>query len=360
MQTKPPAGSRLEFLDCARGVAALAVALTHTFSLWSPRFFRFVLDSFNPGVFGVMTFFLVSGFVIPFSLERLGSLRKFWINRFFRLFPLYWASLAAVLVLYRLHLAGPPSDFVAALPASALWNVTMVHHLFFQPSAIGLYWTLSYEMLFYLCMSGLFLFGWNQRTLLILLAGTGAYAVADIIQPLMDHEVHFHIPQFWMLTFCAGTAIYRGWSGSARPAAVSGALVALGVVVGAAAFVNFAYIGWTPTGPNADIQVRPAAFLSGWCAAYAFFGLLFWLRGARFPRVASWLGRISYSVYLGHGLILLIALPGSPTRLLVTRLVATIALATLTYRFIEKPMLEMGKSLTLHRLGSPATSRPSG
>jgi peptidoglycan/LPS O-acetylase OafA/YrhL len=40
------------------------------------------------GVFGVVLFFTVSGFVIPMSVGRSFDVRKFAIRRFFRIYPL--------------------------------------------------------------------------------------------------------------------------------------------------------------------------------------------------------------------------------------------------------------------------------
>ncbi len=44
------------------------------------------------GALGVLLFFLVSGFVIPFSLEH-RNLRGFFVRRFFRLYPTLWICL---------------------------------------------------------------------------------------------------------------------------------------------------------------------------------------------------------------------------------------------------------------------------
>ena len=54
---------------------------------------------FRFGQFGVVLFFLCSGFIIPASLERHGSLQGFWISRFFRLYPIYWVATLAALAL---------------------------------------------------------------------------------------------------------------------------------------------------------------------------------------------------------------------------------------------------------------------
>ena len=74
---------RWEFLDAVRGLAALLVVLQH-----SPM--RFGKDHLSYGLAGVVAFFLVSGFIIPVSLERYASLPRFWSGRILRIVPLYY------------------------------------------------------------------------------------------------------------------------------------------------------------------------------------------------------------------------------------------------------------------------------
>ena len=120
---------RQAFLDAARAVAALAVLGQHLFEQVSHAFSRFSMELFNVGVFGVILFFLVSGYVIPLSLERSGSLRRFWISRVFRLYPLYLASLLAVLALWGVGWMRLPPAFVQGFPSTALANFSMVQEL---------------------------------------------------------------------------------------------------------------------------------------------------------------------------------------------------------------------------------------
>ncbi|MCW2986380.1 MAG: acyltransferase, partial [Conexibacter sp.] len=163
-------GPRLEFLDALRGLAALAVAFGHRAEGMIGGFVHFDAHVFRFGQFGVVLFFLCSGFIIPASLERHGSLRRFWISRFFRLYPLYWLALAAALALHLAGRFGLTPDYEHHVVVATAANVTMMQAFISQPLLIGLSWTLAFEMGFYLMVSGLFLAGAHRRSLA--LAGT--------------------------------------------------------------------------------------------------------------------------------------------------------------------------------------------
>ncbi len=91
--------SRLGWLDGLRGVAAVAVAVHHATFVYTPHAREALLQWFNPGFWGVMVFFLISGYIIPASLERHGDVSRFWTSRIFRIYrsgPLglpYWLCL---------------------------------------------------------------------------------------------------------------------------------------------------------------------------------------------------------------------------------------------------------------------------
>src|SRR3954462_12603048 len=79
---------RLAWLDLLRGVAALVVALHHVTYYFTPRMRARMVDLVDPGLYGVRVFFLVSGYIVPASLERHGRVRGFWISRLTRIYPL--------------------------------------------------------------------------------------------------------------------------------------------------------------------------------------------------------------------------------------------------------------------------------
>ncbi|MER7579919.1 acyltransferase family protein, partial [Kitasatospora sp. NPDC097691] len=80
-------GSRLGWLDALRGIAALAVTAHHFDVLKLVPHGATVSAHFDLGFYGVMAFFIVSGYIIPASLERRGDVRAFWIGRIFRIYP---------------------------------------------------------------------------------------------------------------------------------------------------------------------------------------------------------------------------------------------------------------------------------
>ena len=86
---------RLDFLDGARGLAALLVLAEHGLAASLPDFLKSTpVGHGNLGKAGVLLFLLISGFIIPASLEQGGSNTRFWLRRFCRLFPAYWLSIA--------------------------------------------------------------------------------------------------------------------------------------------------------------------------------------------------------------------------------------------------------------------------
>src|SRR5262249_42136779 len=122
MSPSPHAPDRVQFLDAVRGLAALAVLLEHTLAIWFPDYPEASQRVFNLGQFGVTVFLLVSGYIIPVSLERGGSNRRFWIGRFFRLYPLYWVCIGLTFLLAQAS-GRPPAEFGS--PRGYYWLVNL-------------------------------------------------------------------------------------------------------------------------------------------------------------------------------------------------------------------------------------------
>lgn len=96
------------------------------------------------GRIGVACFFLISGFVIPFSLPSGPALiLTFAVRRLLRLYPTYWLSIVGVVLLSEVLFNRAPNT------ATVLANMTMLQQFVGIPHVQGLYWTLTLELAFY-------------------------------------------------------------------------------------------------------------------------------------------------------------------------------------------------------------------
>jgi len=164
---------RIAFANTLRGIAALCVVIVHyTGVFWTSRdaaanlihapelppafvfpvylqWLHLTVPQFSWGAFGVSLFFLISGFVIPFSLRNV-TWQGFLVGRFFRIVPLYMAGFTITLL--SIWLVGRYFD--VAWPFS--FSEAAVHYLpglrefFGMPSIDGIVWTLEIEIKFYL------------------------------------------------------------------------------------------------------------------------------------------------------------------------------------------------------------------
>ncbi len=207
---------RLRFLDGLRGVAALAVVVEHGLEVSLPGFTDWAARWFSLGQAGVCLFLLISGFIIPVSLERGGSNARFWWRRLWRLFPLYWLSLGlAALCCVRV---GEPRTWLV--------NLTMLQEFLGHPHVLGVYWTLTLELLLYLACSVLFSLGLLRRTTWVLSLAVGGYLCLNILS-LLTARSFGKGRTFLLLTALVGLAFQRLTEGRLRVRTLVGALVVL-------------------------------------------------------------------------------------------------------------------------------------
>ena len=224
-------GRRLAFLDVLRGLAALAVLFQHLYQGLSPAFNVFSQHWLNFGAFGVALFFLVSGFIIPASLEKHRSLREFWRGRLFRLFPLYLFVLIVVLITDAKHLT--PTMDPGCHPR--LWciaaNTTMMEEYVDVGPILAVAWTLGLEMVFYILCSVAFALGWLRHSRALVLWSSGVLLVLTGAG-LLSHR-SFPAGRLGLLATCfLGTLLYRVYKGAARMRDPVGAVAALGISAG--------------------------------------------------------------------------------------------------------------------------------
>jgi peptidoglycan/LPS O-acetylase OafA/YrhL len=328
---------RIQSFDGVRGVFSLLVFAGHVF-----------IRQMQGGIIAVDMFFLLSGYLITSLLlkeqRKTGtiSLGRFYTRRMLRLYPLL-----AVVVLVTFvpavidHIEKPVPDSLAAL-----FYVTNFWRQFQPGNYINLVintWSLGVEEQFYLCWPIIMIVAlrrqWSLTKVLIGLA-IGTFALTGAIQ-------HAHLSFVGVLA----------WLPSAPgPELASGALLAV-----------------LQTKPEVIKWVRRGV---GWPVALASFVLIFvvtfhgmhrwwmfggvtvivwpliaylalvpegWLSKALCFRPAVWLGERSYAIYLLQipVVVLLSRSVHSWYGELLIGLPLTLALAELSWRFVEQPFLRL-------------------
>lgn len=323
------------FLDALRGIAALSVFLSHALERIAPTS-TFQGSVFWFGNFGVVLFFLCSGFIIPVSLDRHGSLRRFWIRRVCRLYPLYWMSLAIVVFINVMNVTMPGLQILSA--AGVFANVTMLQSLFGFSHGLVVYWTLFFELLFYVVVSCLFLFRLHTRSIA---NATALVLLALSVQIVLPLALGLKLPVdliVYMATMFVGTAIHQALTGKAKWSELGGLLL-----------LTFFMVMLTSTGGTLNARI----------AAYLLFFVVVMLRRVHWPEVLIVLGRISYSLYLLHVFVIhLVPTHHSPMLSVTLWLAVSVLVALGTYHWIEQPGIALGLRLTGGKRKMYLTDKP--
>jgi peptidoglycan/LPS O-acetylase OafA/YrhL len=199
---------RESFLDVLRFLAAAAVMLFHF------GFRGYVAHGLQDlsypelvgvakyGYLGVELFFMISGYVIPWSIQH-RSVADFAVSRAIRLYPTYW--LCAALLVAIPPLLGDWRFHISARDVAM--NLTMVAPWFGSPYIDAVFWTLATELQFYVLVAfvvGLFGFHRLPSALLVWLvvgAGTSALAKASGTNPV-------YLGGTYYMYFCFGAGCY--------------------------------------------------------------------------------------------------------------------------------------------------------
>ena len=349
-------------MDGLRGIAALAVVCYHlngaileTYGKWLPGPAAWLLSH---GYLGVDIFFVISGFVIAYSVRNaersLGFLGRFAVRRSIRLDPPYWAAiLVEIAVLWaglRWGLAEAPLPSVKQFLSHFLY----LQNILGYGDIINIFWTLCFEIQFYLGLVLLLLvhrrielhFGARSARLLggLVLAGLFLYSLAVRFE-VFGLSIHPSVALLRWFQFFLGVCVF--WTVSGR---ISRA--ALFALWGAAALT---------------ILAREQPFYE--LLPIGVSGLLLWsyqrdqMASLLSNRPLQFLGAISYSLYLFHSTIgwRLIratgwALDPRISRLAVVGLflagVAICVLITwLLWLALERPSLRLSRYVSLTRPG---------
>lgn len=207
--------SRLAEIDVLRGIAALAVVFYHFFTRYDRHYnYDFeVPDFIRFGATGVQLFFIISGFVIFWTLSKTQSYKDFLAARFARLYPAYWAAVTITAIVISFPIAGELGLEVSF--AGYLVNLTMFQEFLKFEHVDGVYWTLTVELLFYFLISTIFILNGFKYIRYILL---GFMMLSMFWWYFKDQNVLiYYVGKILILDyicyFSAGICFYKLWIG---------------------------------------------------------------------------------------------------------------------------------------------------
>lgn len=313
-----------------RGIASFAVAWSHFTNVAHFLPDGWLKGSGRHGWLGVEMFFVISGFVIPWSLYTSGYRRnahwpRFLLKRIARLDPPYLASIALTLGIAWFATLAPnyhgervvftwPQLFAHLGYANAV-----MHYGWFNP----VYWTLAIEAMWYLLVAAMLPFFLRRSWLMALYV---ALAVAPYINS-NPNWIFGYLPIFGM-----GIAVFQLFAGILQP---KGFAIALAALATSSLFV-----------------IDPKMTVAGLVTA----GLIATRPAVQFKPLAA-LGALSYSLYLVHWPIgehlINFAMRYAQTtasQIAVLALVTATSLgaAWLLWRFVELPAQRLSSSIRYH------------
>jgi len=341
---------KLVGLDGLRAVAVLLVILFHQ-------------DVLPGGWIGVQIFFVLSGYLITGLLfeardNPLGRyLKSFYGRRALRIFPLYYAYLAAVGGLLWLGVDLP--NVAAGMPAAATYTYNLWHasDAFARSLVLTHLWSLSAEEQFYLFWPLLIFFCPRDRIRGVLIAIVVCGPIVRFLterilsQPGLPVYAYKHVVVYVLTTShldafaIGGFARLFPWGGARKALwATFAALLVGGLLVKFSVGLSWSTLGYPLALPHRY------GFIWGYTLLNVCSALLIDCLVSRqfFPRIfeassLSYLGKISYGIYVLHYPIQFAVervVPGAPLPVRIAiQLILTILLADISFRYFESKIL---------------------
>jgi peptidoglycan/LPS O-acetylase OafA/YrhL len=354
MSSKLPGGQHMPQLDGLRTLAVAAVIWSH----WVPAY-QF---GFEWGVMGVNLFFVLSGFLITGILldsragaERPGArwfaIRQFYTRRVLRIFPLFYMTLALLVLLN-----------IRPVRQTLVWHVCYLSNVYFFRQGVWVgqishFWSLAVEEQFYLVWPYLIIFLPVRLLRPVVLGLIAAAPVFRVVMGVVDpgNRLAFVLTIGCLDALGIGALLaYLGRSGGDsqwRAFGVARWLLWIGLLASAAVEV----LSRLNLAPSALLALRQTFLdmIFGWVILNGARGFQGWF--GRFLQWApmAYLGKISYGLYVFHnlavyGLVFAVKNLHVPEIILTVSwvrclglLVLTISAAAVSWHFFEKPLNDL-------------------
>lgn len=363
---------RYEELDSLRGIAAFSVLMCHLMSVL-PQFGDYGPESFGDklliktplhlywaGHEAVMLFFLLSGFVLalPYLNKKELPYQSFLLKRICRLYiPYFVAILIAVLMHHIFYAANGISEasnwYNKQWDSHFGWSLFLKHLLFVDQFDINAYdppiWSLVHEMRISIIFPFLMLlvtkFNWKKVMLVSLIISYLAIKVSIKYQyPMIDYFVTIHYATIFIVG--ASIAKYRNRLIVLFKQFSISMKIVLGIL--SVCLITYTYFPVFPSLHNKYINewltVIGAAYVLISALSYPYFSKFLRLRPIAF------MGKISFSFYLYHMIIVFIMINTFYGRMPIillwgSILIISLVVSTFSYYLVEKPSMKLGRKL---------------
>lgn len=334
---------RFGFVDSLRLFAASIVVLFH---IYESHVTNDVIKSFlnsGIGIAAVLLFFMISGYVLPFTVRKGLNLREFFISRVCRLFPLYFTALAVIGFGGATGLIVHWAYMWDSSPFVWLANILIVQDFVGARPFLGVSWTLAIEMIWYVLFFVAFaLLGKRAGPVMDVIAAMGMIALA-LLSLAMETRIPLGRPA--MIYACIlGFQFNRYSVGELSKAGVMWSVARFMAVT---SFTNYVAFGFF-----AHQHVVLGAVLASWIGAPLVFAAVVLTPRLRESAVLNrgllpYVGVMSYSIYLLHPIAIAIATQYvSQGWQPAVALGLTAIFAFAGYNLVELPGMDLGRQLT--------------
>ncbi len=331
---------RIDFIDYTRGIAAVVVLYSHTLEIFVPNW-KDTFEWFNLGQVGVVAFFLVSGYIIPYSMDKAKNIRQFILGRVTRIYPLY---IFVALVTAVAFIAGIYHSPLVVKDASAPLLI-FSHLLFIQDIIVGQNaiinfapgnWTLLIEGIWYGFFVFLCLFHFQKNVRKVILYFNLFLLFLVIVSVASGYRLPYG--RLCLISVCLiGYLLYTFHKQEISSKEFLICLIGSLVVLHMSLSVTFGYFE-NDTFPLTCV-------ITSWTTGFILFFAFAWfpVPNAFVSKILSGLGTISYSLYLVHPNVIYslsyIIRDLNIVLILVICLLASAGVSILTYNLIERPSI---------------------
>jgi exopolysaccharide production protein ExoZ len=360
--SSPP--KHFDYINALRGCAILMVIAVHTATAF-PDLPNWLAKILTQGARGVQLFFVTSALTLSMSwVARNETAANFYTRRVFRIAPMFWIAIIFFLWLngtgpstYAPYGIGFKHIAVTALLVQGFWPDTI-------SSVVPGGWSVADEVIFYALFPAivppLLKASWKS----LITVAVAVIVIAPRLSGLFEYGFSYLFPGSESV---AGIYFSLWWFPRQLPCFIFGIMLfrlsaeGRSIPLPVARFAGFLAIALMLFIPFLDgvKYALPLGLVTTYGIVFSLFAfsLMYWHNSPLIGRPIEWIGKVSYSAYFIHFVVLRI-LPLLPSTgwpvvdvayMFSIQVLVTVGFSSLTYLMIEKPMIRLGGVLITAR-----------